>query len=56
MSLLYPRGDFRFVDATNTAPLQFGSFLDPYKSLEMGINATPVRGTLWIQPGVYSTS
>ena len=35
---------------------QFGSFLDPYNSLEIGINATPLRGTLWLQPGVYSTS
>lgn len=53
MSFLYPRGDVRFVDATNTARFQDGSFLDPYQSLAIGINATPVRGTLWIQPGTY---
>ncbi len=53
ISFLYPRGDFRFVDGTNTARSQNGSFLDAYQSLAIGINATPVRGTLWIQPGTY---
>ncbi|MBP6821619.1 MAG: hypothetical protein KA368_08750 [Acidobacteria bacterium] len=49
---LYPRGDFRFVDATNTGT-QNGSFLQPYQRLSTGINATPSGGTLWIQPGLY---
>lgn len=53
---LYAQPNWRFVDATNTARLQFGSFLDPYASLDMGINATPRRGTLWLQPGVYFAS
>jgi uncharacterized protein (TIGR03437 family) len=53
---LYPQPNWRFVDGTNTAPRQFGSFLDPYASLEIGINATPVGGTLWVQPGLYYTS
>lgn len=52
ISFLYPRGDFRFVDITNTFT-QNGSFLQPYQLLSTGINATPVRGTLWIQPGTY---
>jgi uncharacterized protein (TIGR03437 family) len=52
ISFLYPRGDFRFVDITNTFT-QNGSFLQPYQLLSTGINATPLRGTLWIQPGVY---
>ncbi|MGH9832528.1 MAG: M12 family metallopeptidase [Blastocatellia bacterium] len=53
MSFLYPRGDFRFADSTNPAVSQNGSFLDPYRSLAVAINATPARGTLWIQPGAY---
>jgi uncharacterized protein (TIGR03437 family) len=56
MSFLYPRGNFRFVDSAQTASFQDGTFLDPYSSLEIGINATPVGGTLWLQPGVYSAS
>jgi uncharacterized protein (TIGR03437 family) len=52
MSFLYPRGDFRFVDITNNFT-QDGSFLQPYKLLSTGVSATPVRGTLWIQPGNY---
>src|SRR5262249_9687367 len=56
MSFLYPRGNYRFADSTNTASFQDGSFLDPYSSLDIAVNATPVRGTLWLQPGVYSTS
>jgi len=52
MSFLYPRGDFRFVDITNTFT-QDGSFLQPYQQLSTGVNATPARGTLWIQPGTY---
>ncbi len=54
MSFLYPRGDFRFVDGTNTASNQNGSFLNPYQRLSIGVSATPQGGTLWIQPGTYS--
>lgn len=53
---LYPQPNWRFVDATNTAPRQFGTFLDPYNDFEIGMNATPIRGTLWLQPGIYFTS
>ena len=53
IAFLYPRGDYRFVDATNTASFQNGSFLDPYQRLLTGINATPRGGTLWVQPGTY---
>jgi uncharacterized protein (TIGR03437 family) len=52
MSFLYPRGDFRFVDAASS--VQSGSFLDPYQSLSIGISATPTGGALWIQPGSYT--
>lgn len=52
IGFLYPRGDFRFVDATNTFT-QNGSFLQPYQRLSTAINATPRGGTLWIQPGFY---
>ncbi len=53
---LYPRGgDWRFVDPTYTGGRgpSDGTFLRPYQSLSVGINATPIRGTLWLQPGVY---
>ncbi|MEP7337365.1 MAG: M12 family metallopeptidase [Acidobacteriota bacterium] len=53
IAFLYPRGDYRFVDATNTALFQNGSFLNPYQRLSTGVNATPRFGTLWIQPGTY---
>ena len=49
---LYAQPNWRFVDATNTRR-PFGTFLDPYASLATGINATPLRGTLLIQPGTY---
>ena len=55
MSFLYPRGDYRFVDVTNKASDQDGSFMDPYQNLLTGVNATPYAGTVWIQPGVYNT-
>lgn len=57
MSFLYPRGDFRFVDAAFDLPPPFkenGTFLFPYKRLSTGVAATPPGGTLWIQPGRYS--
>ncbi|MBI1761692.1 MAG: hypothetical protein HYR56_09685 [Acidobacteria bacterium] len=53
MSFLYPRGDFRFADATNTFT-QDGSFLQPYQGLPTAVSATPQGGSLWIQPGVYA--
>lgn len=54
VSFLYPRGDFRFVDGTNTRSNQNGSFLNPYQRLAVGVSATPQSGTLWIQPGNYT--
>ncbi|MGE0128351.1 MAG: M12 family metallopeptidase [Blastocatellales bacterium] len=53
MSFLYPRGDFRFVDAAYTGSTQNGSFFFPYQSLFIGVLATPTRGNLWVQPGTY---
>ena len=53
MSFLYPRGNFRFADSTNVFT-QDGSFLQPYRGLSTAVNATPARGTLWIQPGTYT--
>ncbi len=52
MSFLYPPGDHRFADITNTFT-QDGSFLQPYRPLSIATSATPSRGTLWIQPGIY---
>lgn len=54
ISFLYPRGDFRFVDAVYAQSFQNGSFFFPYQSLFIGMAATPARGNLWIQPGVYT--
>lgn len=54
IAFLYPRGDYRFVDGTNTRNNQNGSFLNPYQRLAVGVSATPQSGTLWIQPGNYT--
>ena len=54
MSLLYPLGTDRFVDATYQGKSPQGTFFDPYQNLLTGVNATPYGGTLWIQPGVYT--
>lgn len=54
IAFLYPRGDYRFVDGTNTRNNQNGSFLNPYQRMAVGVNATPQSGTLWIQPGNYT--
>jgi len=57
LSFLYPRGDFRFVDASINLPPPFrqnGSFGLPYQNLSTGVTATPGGGTLWIQPGTYT--
>ncbi|MDQ3011393.1 MAG: M12 family metallopeptidase [Acidobacteriota bacterium] len=58
LSFLYARPDWRFVDPTYTGGngAANGTFLRPYPSLATGINATPVRGTLWLQPGTYGAS
>lgn len=57
LSIMYPHPDWRFVDGTYTGQRgpSNGTFLRPYQSLEVGINATPEtnRGVLWIQPGTY---
>jgi uncharacterized protein (TIGR03437 family) len=53
LSFLYPRPNWRFVDGTSRAGPANGTFLLPYMSLQVGINATPAGGVLWIQPGSY---
>ncbi|MGH9832996.1 MAG: M12 family metallopeptidase [Blastocatellia bacterium] len=54
LSFLYPRPNWRFVDGSFPArPALDGTFLIPFISLQMGINATPAGGVLWIQPGSY---
>jgi uncharacterized protein (TIGR03437 family) len=55
VSFLYPRANWRFVDGTYTGQrgAPDGTFLRPYQSLGTGISATPLGGTLWLQPGVY---
>jgi uncharacterized protein (TIGR03437 family) len=54
IQFLYPLGNSRFVDGTNTRSNQNGSFLNPYQRLSTGVSATPQGGTLWIQPGNYT--
>ena len=58
VSFLYARPNWRFVDGTYTGQrgASDGSFLRPYQSLSTGVNATPVGGTLWINPGTYFAS
>jgi uncharacterized protein (TIGR03437 family) len=55
LRLLYAYPNWRFVDGRYTGQqgASDGTFLRPYQSLAMGINATPVGGALWIQPGAY---
>jgi uncharacterized protein (TIGR03437 family) len=54
LSFLYPEPNWRFVNGSFPArPALDGTFLIPYISLQMGINSTPVGGTLWVQPGTY---
>ena len=53
VSLLYPRPNWRFVDGSSPARPANGTFLLPYTSLQVGIDATPAGGVLWIQPGSY---
>jgi uncharacterized protein (TIGR03437 family) len=54
IQFLYPLGNSRFVDGTNTRSNQNGSFLNPYQRLATGVSATPQGGTLFIQPGNYT--
>jgi len=55
VSFLYSRPNWRFVDGAYTGQRGSpdGTFLRPYQSLATGVNATPIGGVLWIQPGVY---
>lgn len=55
LKLLYSYPNWRFVDGRYTGGqgASNGTFLRPYQSLAMGINATPLGGALWIQPGSY---
>jgi uncharacterized protein (TIGR03437 family) len=57
ISFLYQQPNWRFVDATYTGGngRSDGTFRRPYQSLLTGINATPIGGTLWIQPGTYDS-
>jgi len=53
MSFLYSYSNWRFVDGSYSGSEQ-GTFLQPYRSFNTGVNNTPNGGTLWVQPGVYS--
>ena len=55
MSFLYPEDDWVFVDGSGHGQ-QAGTFLKPYRSFAAGVAATPPGGTLWIQPGSYSSA
>ena len=53
MSFLYPEQNWRFVDSNYTGS-GVGTFLQPVRSLALGVTNTPSNGVLWIQPGDYS--
>jgi len=54
MSFVYSWPNWRFVDGNYGGFFEFGTFLQPYRSLIAGINSTPTGGTVWIQPGAYT--
>jgi len=53
MSFIYSFPNWRFVDRNYSGSEQ-GTFLQPYRTFGVGVNNTPNRGVLWVQPGVYS--
>jgi len=55
VSFLYPQPNWRFADLNYKGKngTSDGSFLRPYASLNIAINATPTGGVLWVQPGQY---
>jgi astacin len=55
MSFLYPQPNWLFVDGAYTGGTENGMFLTPYKLFPPGFAATPAGGTLWVQPGAYSS-
>lgn len=55
MSFLYPQANWRFVNGAYTGGTENGMFLTPYKQFPAGFTATPSGGTLWVQPGAYSS-
>jgi len=54
MGFIYRFQNWRFVDRNYLGVHEYGSFLEPYRNFNSGFNATPDRGTLWVQPGAYS--
>jgi uncharacterized protein (TIGR03437 family) len=60
LSFLYPQPNWRFVGNPFSFPhnflVQTGGFLAPYEKLGTAVEATPVGGTIWLQPGEYTLS
>ncbi len=54
MSLLYPPGDWRFVDPNFSGSPNSGTFLRPYLSFSAGHDNVPAGGTVALQPAHYS--
>jgi hypothetical protein len=54
MSFIYSYPDWRFVDRNYNGIFQFGTFLEPFRDLVVGVNNTPNGGVLWVQPGAYT--
>jgi hypothetical protein len=54
MSFLYPEADWVFVDESFSST-EFGTFLEPYVQFTSGAAAVPPGGTVWVQPGSYSS-
>jgi len=55
MSFMYPESDWRFVDGSYTGFFENGTLWEPYKTYSKGRTEVPSGGTIWIQPGSYST-
>lgn len=55
MKFLYPQSGWRFVDWVYDGSTEAGTFIQPYRAFPDGADVTPSGGTLWVQPGSYSS-
>jgi Astacin (Peptidase family M12A) len=54
MSFVYPQPSWRFLDGSRG--FGFGTFIAPFNQFIFAYVSTPANGTLWIQPGTYTTN
>jgi hypothetical protein len=55
MSFIYPEDDWRIVDKDYGGFFENGTLWEPYKTFTKGVEEVPTDGTLWFQPGSYTT-